>query len=239
MGTFKVNVDISAHVAAVRDLQSKQLPFITAKTLTNCAQDGQAEVRRNEDRAFKLRNNWTQQGVRIKPANKNGNSGRIEADVHTDTANRATGAPDYLGRQEDGGEKVPFGGRHYIAVPTKYLRQMCPGVIPQELRPKNLLGATGGRYTARTRKGQIALRNQVRARGFEFFLQDLKDGHKAILGRYFTDRDAYPFYLLITEAHIKRSQLEMEATVASVVNARFERHWDENWRQAFASGLKL
>jgi hypothetical protein len=198
---FTVNIDTTKYVAGVREFAVKQLPFVIAKTLTDTVKDGQIEVQRNVDRAFKLRNSWTKQGIRIKPADKKGNAGRIEADVHTDTANRTTGAPDYLARQEDGGEKVPYGERHYIAVPTKYLRQMAPGIIPAELRPKALLGAVGGRYTARTRKGQIAIRNQVRVRGFEFFLQKLKRGDMAILGRYMTDRDAYPFYLLISHAN--------------------------------------
>jgi hypothetical protein len=116
---------------------------------------------------------------------------------------------------------------------------MAPGVIPAELRPKNLLGAVGGRFAARTRKGQVALRNQVRVKDFVFFIQKLRGGDMAIMGRYITDRDAYPFYLLIPRARVKRSQLEMEKTVERVVNERFGRHWDENWRAAYAAGLKI
>ena len=161
----------------------------------------------------------------------------IEADVHTDTANRATGAPDYLLPQEDGGEKVPHGGRSYLAIPTRYLRQMASGAIPQELRPRNLLGAVGGRYTAITRKkGQIALRNQKQVRGFVFFLQEISDGHKAIMGRYFTDHEAYPFYLLIPEAQIK-PRLDMQRTVETVARAAFPELWAETWRTIMARGL--
>jgi hypothetical protein len=184
---------------------------------------------------FQLRNTFTKQGIRIKPAEKNG--AVIEADVHTDTANRATGAPDYLLPQEDGGEKVPHGGRSYLAIPTRYLRQMASGAIPQELRPRNLLGAVGGRYTAITRKkGQIALRNQKQVRGFVFFLQEISDGHKAIMGRYFTDHEAYPFYLLIPEAQIK-PRLDMQRTVETVARAAFPELWAETWRTIMARGL--
>jgi hypothetical protein len=239
MPAFTVTVDATKYVAGVRDLEAKQLPFIMAKTLTDTAKDGQSEVKRNVRAAFKLRNTWTEQGIRIKPADKKGNSGRIEADVHTDTANRTTGAPDYLGRQEEGGEKVPYGGRQFIAVPTKYLRRMAPGVIPAELRPRNLLGATGGRFIARGKKGQIALRNQKRVRDFVFFLQKLQKGEMAIMGRYFLEREAYPFYILIPHARVRRSALEMEKTVERVANDRFVRHWDDNWRSLYASGLRL
>jgi hypothetical protein len=239
MPTFTVTVDTTKYVAGVRELEAKQLPFVMAKTLTDTAKDGQAEVKRNVRAAFKLRNTWTEQGIRIKPADKKGNSGRIEADVHTDTANRRTGAPDYLGRQEEGGEKVPYGGHQYIAVPTKYLRRMAPGVIPAELRPKNLLGAVGGRFTTRGKNGQMALRNQKRVRDFVFFLAKLKQGDMAIMGRYFVEREAYPFYLLIPHARVKRSALEMEKAVERVINDRFGRHWDENWRATYASGLRI
>lgn len=239
MPRFGVKVDISKFVAARLELEQKQLPFVTAKALTATVQDAQAAVRGNVRQAFKLRNNWTEQGIRIKPADKRGADGVISADVHTDTANRSTGAPDYLGRQEQGGEKVPFGGRQYIAVPTKYLRQMAPGIIPAELRPRNLLGATGGRFAAHNRKGQIALRNQVRVRGFEFFLQRLKGGDMAILGRYFTDRDAYPFYLLVSAVHVRKSGLRMQETVERIANENFGTRWDEAWRSVYSAGLKI
>jgi len=101
------------------------------------------------------------------------------------------------------------------------------GVIPAELRPRNLLAAsaTDGRYTARTRKGQIALRSQKIVRGFVFFLATLKTGRLAIMGRYMTEREAYPFYILIHEAHIM-PRLQMEKDVGRVVEQNFEKNWD-------------
>jgi hypothetical protein len=234
---LKATVDVSEAVAGLDDLQKRQIPFALAKTLTGCAKVGQGKVQENLGGKFTLRNNFTRQGIRIKPASKNG--AVIEADVHTDTANRATGAPDYLLPQEEGGEKVPHGGHEYLAVPTRYLRQMAPGAIPAELRPRNLLGAVGGRYTAITRKkGQIALRNQRIVHGFIFFVQDIRDGHKAIMGRYMTDREAYPFYLLIPEAHIK-PRLEMQQEVETAVRAAFPELWQETWRSIMAKGLRI
>lgn len=234
---LKATVDVSEAVAGLADLQKRQIPFALAKTLTGCAKAAQAAVQEGLGGKFTLRNTFTRQGIRIKPAEKNG--AVIEADVHTDTANRSTGAPDYLLPQEDGGEKVPHGGREYLAVPTRYLRQMAPGVIPAELRPKNLLGAVGGRYTAITRRGkQMALRNQRQVRGFVFFVQEIGDGHKAIMGRYWTDRDAYPFYLLIPEAQIK-PRLEMQQDVERVARAAFPELWAEIWRSIMARGLRI
>jgi hypothetical protein len=116
---------------------------------------------------------------------------------------------------------------------------MAPGIIPAELRPRNLLGAVGGRFAGRNRKGQVVLRNQKRVRDFVFFIQRLHRGEMAIMGRYLIEREAYPFYILIPSAHVKRSLLEMEKTVERVVNERFGRHWDENWRRIYANGLYI
>ena len=232
---IRVGVDVSEAVSGLNDLQKRQIPFALAKTLTACAKVGQATEQASLSGKFHLRNNFTRQGIRIKPASKKG--ALIEADVHTDTANRRTGAPDYLVAQQEGGEKVPHGGRNYLAVPTKYLRQMAPGAIPEELRPRNLLGAVGGRYTAINRRTKgIALRNQRIVQGFVFFVQNIQDGHKAIMGRYWTDRDAYPFYLLIPEANIK-PRLEMDKIVRDAVVAAFPEQWQETWRGIMARGL--
>ena len=234
---LRTTVDVSEAVAGLDDLQKRQIPFALAKTLTGCAKYAQRAVQANLGIKFQLRNNFTKQGIRIKPASKSG--AVIEADVHTDTANRSTGAPDYLLLQEEGGEKVPHAGRQFLAIPTKYLRQMAPTTIPAELRPRNLLGAVGGRYTAFKRKtGQIALRNQRIVQGFVFFVQEISDGHKAIMGRYMTDREAYPFYLLVPEGHI-RPRLEMQKDVEMAARAAFPELWAETWRTIMAKGLRI
>ncbi len=230
-----VNVDLSDLARARRELERRHIPFAAAATLTAVAQDAQQAVRRNVRASFSLRNTWTEQGVRIKAATPT----NLQAIVYTDTANRATGAPDYLVRQEDGGERVPVNGRQHIAVPTRYLRAMAPGVIPAELRPKNLLGATGGRYAGRNRKGQIALKNQRVVRGMVFFVQKLRGGHLAILGRLADGRDAAPFYLLVDEVRIKKSGLQMVATVQRIVRERLERQWDIAWKRIYDRGFRL
>jgi len=234
---LRVGLDVSGVVSGLDDLQKRQLPFALASTLTGCAKDGQAAVQGSLSGKFTLRNSFTRQGIRIKPAEKK--TQRIEADVHTDTANRSTGAPDYLVAQQEGAEKVPHAGRQYLAVPTKYLRQLAPGVIPQELRPRNLLGAVGGRYTAITRRTkQASLRNQRLVQGFVFFVQRMRDGHQAIMGRYWTDRDAYPFYLLIPAARID-PKLDMEKTVRTAVERAFPDRWKETWRRIMTKGLRV
>lgn len=239
MPTFRVNLDISEFVAGRRKFEEKQLPFVTAKTLTDTARDAQAGVQNNVRQAFTLRNEWTVRGIRFKPASKKGNNGRIEADVHTDTANRKTGAPDYLGRQESGGTKVPYGGHQYLAVPTKYLRRMASGVIPAELRPKALLGATAGLFPAHQKNGKTGFRSQRIVNGFVFFVQRLRGRDLAIMGRPIAERYAYPYYLLIHGANVKRSKLQAEKTVNQIARERFGQNWEANWRYVYASGIRI
>jgi hypothetical protein len=234
---LKVTVDASEALAGLDELQKRQIPFALAKTLTGCAKRGQTAVQESLGGKFTLRNKFTQQGIRIKPADKKANV--IEADVHTDTANRKSGAPDYLLGQDEGAEKTPYGGHSYIAVPTRYFRQKFGnGVIRAELRPRNLLGAVRGRYTTINRKGQIALKNQKIVAGYVFFIQDLNNGHKAIMGRDADGHDPEPFYFLISEAKIK-PVLEMEKTVDAAVQKAFPELWQETWRSIMVRGLKI
>ena len=235
--SIRVSIDVTGAVEGIHELEKQHLPFALASTLTALAKGAQGAVQGTLANKFILRNEFTKQGIRFKPAEKK--SARIEADVHTDTANRKTSAPDYLEKQEDGSNRVPFGGHMHIAVPTKYLRQMVnDGPIPAELRPKALLTAVAGRYTGRTRGGQIALRNQVRVRGMVFFLQTSKSGTPMIMGRYWTEHEAFPIYILTRNVRT-RPKLDMAKTVESYVNANFERAWDEQWKAMRLKGLRL
>ncbi len=232
--SLRVSVDITEAVAGLHELEHQHLPYAVAATLTTLAKGAQGKVREGLQNKFKLRNEFTKQGIRIKPAEKN--SSRIEADVHTDTANRTTGAPDYLGKQEDGGERVAIGGRSHIAIPTRYLREMIgQRPIPAELRPKALLTAVNGRYTKRNGKGTT---RQTRVNGMVFFLAPEPDNPKWIMGRYWTDRDAFPFYTLATSV-TTRPRLEMHQEVEAYVSQNFGNAWREQWEKMRARGLKF
>jgi hypothetical protein len=216
---FKAKVDISGPLAGFEGLRREQLPWTIARALTMTAQAGQAAGRDLERGVFKLRNDWTVRNTKIKAAQKS----KLTAEVYTDTGNRRTGAPDYLEAQQDSAERVPVGGRMHLAVPTVYLRRMCPGVIPDEMRPRALLqyAELGGKR--RTRKG--GLRGQSASiRGMVFFLQKLHSGAYCIFGRYITENTAYPMYILITRAHI-RGRFPLEKTVAEICQAMFERNF--------------
>lgn len=241
MALLGIKVDVDGPMRAFKGLREEQLPFTIARALTMTAVNARDETRSLEKNVFTLRNDWTQQRTLTRAATKQSQV----AEVYTDTENRTSGAPDYLPRQEDSGIKRPSGrvnvdGRSYIAVPTRYFRNKFGKIIPAELQARNLLGAVGGRFTAmrRTKGGgrQIALRGQKIVRGYVFFVQELKGGNLAIMGRNPDGRDPEPFYILITEAHIPAIFPAFEK-VESVAQAVFSENFSKAAAETMANDL--
>lgn len=229
MPDIKVDIDISGYVEQVEQAQQKNIPFATAKALTRTAMDGQIEVKRDIQRKFTLRNDWTQRGIRITPAEKL--SWPITAEVYTDTGTDA--APDYLLGQEDGGEKVPHNGHSYIAIPTKWLREIIGNstVIPAALRPKELLAAFTATHVSRRSKKDVRTPIAQQYVGFKQYYKE----HLYIFVRRPNGRDIFPLYLLKPEVSV-RAVLDMGQTVSSVANDRFAAHWDDAWDEIVDRG---
>lgn len=248
--TFRVTVDARQLMQDMQGYQ-KQIPYVLARSLTNTALGAQADVRARLPGQFTLRNTFTQRGIRYMAAQKNADV--VQAQVYSDTENRQTGAPDYLGRQETGGEKVPVGGRSHIAIPMPALYQLIGGrraPIPTELRPKNLLsGFVGGRYAAYRNKRnkytgemerQLRLQPVKLVRGWEFFQKRARNGALYIFGRQASEhaRGIHPMYKLVPEVTIK-PRLGMETTVQGYVDAHFQEEWEKMWVQIAAKGIHL
>lgn len=184
---------------------------------------------------FDLKNSFTKRGIRIKPAEKN--SSRIEADVHTSLATETH--PDYLEKFETGGEKIAWGGHTYIAVPTKYAHQIGGRIIRPELRIGTVMQNLGNAWpNTRSVKGMGFKRHATHSHALVFFLQTLKDGHRAVMCRYWDSRDPVPFYLLIEHAKID-ARLTMEQTVVRAVQESFPAQWRETWKGIMARGLRV
>jgi hypothetical protein len=218
-------IDITGYVEEVEQARSRDIPFVTAKALTRTAQDIQTEVRRDIQRDFTIRNNWTQQGIKITPAQKL--SWPITAEVYTDTGNNS-GAVDYLEAQEDGGDKVPHQGHTYLAIPTQQLRAITGnGIIPAPLRPSELLAEFTGTHVGRRSKKDVRTPKALQFVGFKQFIR----GNLFIMGRRpESEKEAIPLYLLTPEAHIK-PVLAMQQTAERVAEERFDTHWDDAWSE--------
>lgn len=233
----KLKVDVDGPLRGIRIVREQALPFTIVRALTLTAQTAQEAVRQTERTTFKLRNDWTVRNTKITPATKQ----TLTAEVYTDTGNRATGAPDYLPRQQDGGERVPLSGHKYLAIPTAYLFKYTSSSrpIPDNLKPKAILppdaqiGQTyagsfnSGRGTAKRVIGRATLR-KLGSGDFAAFTQTSKSGTLCIFVRHGGvgyrggSQDAEPWYLLVRDAHL-RPIFPMTETVEQSVNASFDR----------------
>ncbi|HZL20545.1 MAG TPA: hypothetical protein VFG23_22630 [Polyangia bacterium] len=233
--------DISVPLAGVDKLLADDLPFTIARFLTMQAQSGQQAARAGEKSVFKLRNDWTVRNTKITPAKKDTQF----SEVYTDTSNHKTGAPDYLPRQDQGGEKVPVAGHRFLAIPTRYLFKYAPQnrPIPDNLRPKALLptGAdigqqfagsfsAGARGTVHRVIGKATLR-KLGSSDFVAFVQHTKSGTLCIFVRHGGmgykggSQDAEPWYTLVREAHIK-PRFPMEDLVQRALDTNLDKNFD-------------
>lgn len=240
---LNVTCDVSEQVAGLEKMLGDDLPYTIARFLTMEAQSGQEATRAAEPGIFKLRNDWTVRNTKITPARKETQF----AEVYTDTENRKTGAPDYLPRQQDGGNKVPIAGHNFIAIPTTYLRKYASDSkpIPDNLRPKALLppgiGAAqiGVNYGGAFRGGRANGEHRVLGKAtikklgngeFVAFFQFTKNGTLCLFVRHggmnwHGKQDAEPWYIMVREAAIK-ARFPMEAIVQTAVEADQEKNFD-------------
>jgi hypothetical protein len=245
---IKLKVDVDGPLRGLRMVRDQALPFTIVRALTLTAQDAQEIVQQVERTAFTLRNDWTTRNTKITPATKE----TLMAEVYTDTGNRASGAVDYLPRQQDGGERVPVSGHKYLAIPTNYLFKYTSKnrPIPDNLRPRAILppdaeiGATyTGSFSSGSRVGAAAVKRVI-GKGtmkklgtseFAAFTQVTHSGSLCIFVRHGGmgfkggSNDAEPWYLLKRNASIK-PRFPMEAVVTQVVGSNF----DHNFTRAAA-----
>jgi hypothetical protein len=239
---ISLKVDVDGPLRGLRMVREQALPFTIVRALTLAAQDGQ-EVARNLEKSgiFKLRNDWTRMNTKIKAATKQD----FIAAVYTDTANRKTGAPDYLERQQDGGDRVPVAGRKYLTLPTKYLFKYTPvgRPIPDNLKPRVLLGPTqvpigtkvngtfaGGHIAGERRAISGRTLKRLKTGEYVAFLQYAATGTLCLFVRHGGiswhggTQDAEPWYVLVSNARI-RPIFPMTAEVEKAVNANFDRNF--------------
>jgi hypothetical protein len=128
MITVKVD-GINQAISMLSDLGRSQLPFATAKALTQLANESRAEIVKDLPSNFTLRNQWwrpgSQFGMNVKTAKKT-DWPRPVAEVYT----RAH----WMIIQETGGVKRPVSGSN-LAIPTRNVRRNKRDIITAANRP--------------------------------------------------------------------------------------------------------
>jgi hypothetical protein len=133
------------------DLAGRQLPFVTSLALNKTTVEARDLVRGNLPTRFKLRNNWTKNGIQAQTSNKRNLLARVVA-------------PGYMGIQETGGTRTPERSK-LLAAPSEALQGNR--VIPKAKRPRALLNGKGfiidmkggeaGIFQRQGKKGKIRL----------------------------------------------------------------------------------
>jgi hypothetical protein len=191
--TISVETNASDVARSFERIVGRHLPFVTAKTLTELAKQGQAQVKSELPERFTIRNTWVARGIRIEPAQK-----RAWPHVFSVIGTR----DEFMVQHQTGEDKRPRrsdalaipnvaeGGR-----PGEIVRRS--GRIPKRLKPRTLL------------KGRKA------------FMQRVK-GHWVILQRTTKKRYPVRFlYGMRDSADIKEAW-EFDDTVRAVVKKRYE-----------------
>lgn len=149
-----VNFEVAKATAWLSNVQKNQVPFATAKALTQTAQAIQKQVQADLPQRFTLRNSWVRQGIRIVPATK----AKLRAEVFSRDA--------FMSLQEKGGDKRPKKDTN-LAIPLAARRTKSGLIRPADL-PENL-----GRSTfSVTRGGKQAARRGRAGTAFKFTASD-------------------------------------------------------------------
>jgi hypothetical protein len=140
------------------------------------------------------------------------------------------------------------------------LRRIAPGIIPDALRPKNLLPAGAnvgeeysGSFASKGTRPRRSLGRDARKKlgsgEYVAFVQHARDGTPCIFVRHGgmgfngSGGGAEPWYTLVTEAHIK-PRFPMEQLVQAALDANLDKNFDRAAAEvlvnnALRSGLRV
>lgn len=216
-----VKVDIAGALSGLNSIREDQIPFATAKALTNTAQAAMNAVRTKLPAQFRIRNAWTAQGVRFTLATKANPVAFVNFDRY------------YMYLQEQGGVKV--GKKSMIAVPLDpALRQR----IPSNMRPRVLLAQSDLQGMTAGLKSQSRIRALTKTYNTGFIIKShnrlyiaIRTAREVRLLKGQHDASVRILYELIPEAKIPK-RLHMYETVQQTVRDQFKNLFAEAMQYA-------
>lgn len=123
---IQVTIDMHSVKSFLTGLELKQVPFATAKALTQTAQEAQGAVKSGLGRKFILKNKWTEKGIQFQRADK-----KDWPDCFAIIGSR----DEYMVKQEEGGQLPPKRKRHAIPITA---RPSKTSLVPRKMRMENL-----------------------------------------------------------------------------------------------------
>jgi hypothetical protein len=215
MASVNISVDVGPLVQWLTDLQTQQVPFATAKAISDLGVEVQEAIRDGERERFTIRRDWVLKGVKIpKFPTKRDDPISITVMMSPDR--------DFMNKFEQGGTKLPR-VRGNIAMPTTALKSR-KGIVPDAMRPRNLQ-----LRDSTTRGGKIQTKGLQRtfllANGRAPGIYQRTGSQKGAI------RMLYKFYSSVPIP----ASLRFNATASKVVNARFRELFRVRLAQALAT----
>ena len=216
---FNIRVEgLDRLVKSLTDVQQNQIPFATAKALTDTAKDVQTEVLRTLPFKFKLRTSWFQPGnkygFRVKSATKQ----NLQAVIYTDAL--------WMNLQEQGAIKIAHNGRKMIAVQTANVQRTGSGRIKEDQKPAYLLRG----YSVKGRSKAKGMGRRAEFTGVQAFI-GVVHGSPAIWLR--VGRHLKLMYVLLPDAKIS-PRLHFVETGKRIVALR----WHINFESALYEAMR-
>lgn len=215
--SMKINLDTTPVLEAIGTKMESQIPFAVSLWINRLANAGQAAERQHMKQRFHLnREDFNLRAIYIS-----------KADRATKTTWRAIiqvqARAGYLGKFEEGGEKVAIGGRRYLAIPDETV--FPDGIVPRgselKLRKLNLHKDDHGRLIGDQRTFLAPLRGGDQAAGvFQRVGASSKKGRPLGGGSHHdTSANVRLLYKLVARARVP-AKLEFYETVAETVAAK-------------------
>lgn len=208
------------------DIAKSQLPYATAKALTDLAFQGQRESKTELRKAMQLRNPFSAGGIQVEPATK-AQWPRSEAQVGIEERRS------YLIDHVTGGKRE--GGTHGRAIIEDETQRSASGRVPKGKRPAALVAiAKRAKRKADLTAAFGGRKRKGKALPFLFFS---RKWHNEVLAIRTTD-ERYPLRILYAfrkGVSIKR-EFEMDLAVQRTVQVNYGAAFNKALRRAIATG---
>ncbi|HEY1035560.1 MAG TPA: hypothetical protein VGE09_11325 [Pseudoxanthomonas sp.] len=218
--TVTTNARLLARVLG--DVAGEQIPFATARALTDVAFVVQRAEKSEMARAFTLRNRFSQGGVQVNPAEK-GDWPNMRAEVGIEERRS------YLIDHVTGGRRD--GGRHGRAILEQEALRSKSGRVPAGKRPGALIDRA-----MRAKARRDAGRASGEDKRLPFLIYSSKWKNEVLVQR--TGADRYPLqivYAFKRGVSIRR-EYPFDLIAGRHVQSEYMRAFDRRLRQAIASG---
>jgi hypothetical protein len=227
---FRMKVDSRNFINDMDSLQSKQIPFALAKTLTELAKSGQRVAKQRTRRVFKLHTDFIPNKIKMVGADKSDyKSGKMASAVYTDASGKNNGIA-FMSTHEEGTDKKPRGKA--LSVPSAKSQSQLgslktsTGAIRSKFKAKNLLKDWEDKQAGRLKKSKSDLSGYV-VRGIVF---------ARMRNKHFTGNkyNSVPIYHFQPKARIKR-QWQFAFTI--IVNSQklYPSYFEKNLIQAIST----